>query len=76
MESEEELRQMLDSQEPHQTQGRPFGMERDPRDLVAAGFRPVWSREYGYPGELPADIAEYIDPNLPPPKSRFIGPFK
>jgi len=46
---------------------------RDPEDLVAAGFRPVWSAGDGYPGPLPADIAEWIDPELGT-SARFIGP--
>jgi hypothetical protein len=51
-----------------------FGdLERDPQELVAAGFRPVWSFADGYPGPLPADIAEWIDPELGT-SSRFIGP--
>ncbi|CDM35780.1 unnamed protein product [Penicillium roqueforti FM164] len=31
--------------------------------LAEAGFRPVWSREHGYPGTIPEDIGEYIDSN-------------
>lgn len=31
--------------------------------LEEAGFQPVWSRENGYPGTIPEDIAEYIDIN-------------
>lgn len=51
-----------------------FGdLERDPQELVAAGFRPVWSFADGYPGPLPADVAEWIDPELGT-SSRFIGP--
>lgn len=37
--------------------------EKDPQDLVANGFRPVWTLEDGYPGPLPEDIREYIDPD-------------
>ncbi|KAH2547417.1 hypothetical protein KXW12_005791 [Aspergillus fumigatus] len=37
-------------------------LERDPQELVAHGFRPVWTVEDGYPGPLPDDIAEWIDP--------------
>lgn len=35
---------------------------KDPQELVAHGFRPVWTVEDGYPGPLPDDIAEWIDP--------------
>jgi hypothetical protein len=48
-------------------------IERDPQELVDAGFRPVWTSEGGYPGPLPADIAEWIDPELGA-RARLIGP--
>jgi len=31
--------------------------------LADAGYRPVWSREYRYPGTIPDDIAEFLDSN-------------
>ncbi|EPS27045.1 hypothetical protein PDE_01986 [Penicillium oxalicum 114-2] len=50
-------------------------VEKDPRDLVANGFRPVWTMEDGYPGPLPDDIAEVFDPEDPRDKvPRLVGP--
>lgn len=47
--------------------------ERYPDELVAAGLRPVWTQGDGYPGALPDDIAEWIDPKLGA-NARLIGP--
>lgn len=38
-------------------------LARTMSQLAEAGFRPVWSREHGYPGTIPEDIGEYIDSN-------------
>ncbi|KAJ5970853.1 uncharacterized protein N7479_000771 [Penicillium vulpinum] len=38
-------------------------LARTMSQLAEAGFRPVWSREHGYPGTIPEDILEYIDSN-------------
>ncbi|KAJ5497588.1 hypothetical protein N7463_009575 [Penicillium fimorum] len=38
-------------------------LARTMSQLAEAGFRPVWSREHGYSGLIPQDIAEYIDSN-------------
>lgn len=48
--------------------------ERDPRDLAANGFRPVWTIEEGYPGPMPDDIAEWIDPQGDNRAIRLVGP--
>jgi hypothetical protein len=48
--------------------------ERNPQDLVANGFRPVWTIEEGYPGPLPDDIAEWIDPEGDNRTIRLVGP--
>ncbi|KAH2319830.1 hypothetical protein KXW25_004695 [Aspergillus fumigatus] len=51
------------SESPTEELGFSFAeIERDPQELVAHGFRPVWTVEDGYPGPLPDDIAEWIDP--------------
>ena len=34
---------------------------RDPDDLKAHGFQPVWTGWGGYPGEIPSEIAEWLD---------------
>ncbi|RHZ72602.1 hypothetical protein CDV55_104846 [Aspergillus turcosus] len=48
--------------------------ERNPQDLVANGFRPVWTIEEGYPGPLPDDIAKWIDPEGDNRTIRLVGP--
>ncbi|PKX92173.1 uncharacterized protein P174DRAFT_514521 [Aspergillus novofumigatus IBT 16806] len=54
---------MVSPESPKEELGWSFAdIERDPQDLVANGFRPVWTDEDGYPGPLPDDIAEWIDP--------------
>ncbi|GFF49845.1 hypothetical protein IFM51744_07188 [Aspergillus udagawae] len=54
---------MVFPESPREELGWSFAdIERDPQDLVANGFRPVWTDEDGYPGPLPDDIAEWIDP--------------
>ncbi|KAJ5567329.1 hypothetical protein N7535_006635 [Penicillium sp. DV-2018c] len=43
-----------------------FGdLERDPQELIAAGFRPVWSFSDGYPGPLPADCPTPQNGSIP-----------
>lgn len=55
--------------------GWPFeDFERDPRSLVANGFRPVWTFEDGYPGPMPDDILEWIDPQHDNRAIRMVGP--
>ncbi|GFF96329.1 hypothetical protein IFM61606_03222 [Aspergillus udagawae] len=54
---------MVFPESPREELGWSFAdIERDPQDLVANGFRPVWTDEDGYPGPLPDNIAEWIDP--------------
>lgn len=55
-----------------------FPEERDPRQLQAAGLRPVWSARFGYPaGGIPDDIAELLDVDRPrQPTARYIGPIQ
>lgn len=36
---------------------------RNHLNLEKHGFRPVWTHLAGYPGEIPADIGEYLDEN-------------
>lgn len=38
-------------------------LARTMSELAEAGYQPVWSREHGYPGEIPQEIAEYLDGN-------------
>lgn len=38
-------------------------LPRTMKQLEDAGYSPVWSREEGYPGEIPEEIAEYLDDN-------------
>lgn len=39
------------------------GYPRKHNNLERHGFRPVWTQWEGYPGEIPADIGEYLDEN-------------
>ncbi|KAJ5961772.1 hypothetical protein N7501_006713 [Penicillium viridicatum] len=38
-------------------------LARTMSQLAKKGFPPVWSREHGYPGEIPEEIGEYLDRN-------------
>jgi hypothetical protein len=37
------------------------GGVRDPATLEVRGFAPVWISGIGYPGEIPDDIADFLD---------------
>ena len=40
----------------------PRGWQRNPKNLVKHGFRPVWTSEAGYPEAIiPSDIMEYLN---------------
>lgn len=49
--------------EPLEMEGNRNQLSRTMSQLAEAGYRPVWSREHGYPGVIPEDIGEYLDSN-------------
>ncbi|OQD78441.1 hypothetical protein PENDEC_c001G01312 [Penicillium decumbens] len=44
--------------------------------LEQHGFRPVWTPWEGYPGEIPADIREYLDEDGTCGSAKMIGPLR
>ena len=66
---------MSSSERPSEELGWSYeGNERDPANLEANGFRPVWTIHGGYPGPLPEDFSEWIDPEGDNHTIRLLGP--
>ncbi|KAJ5483103.1 hypothetical protein N7539_006549 [Penicillium diatomitis] len=64
-----------DTREQLQNQAEMDSFEKDPQELVANGFRPVWTQGDGYPGPIPDDIAAFINPDEQWNKTlRLVGP--
>jgi len=54
-----EERKKMDSSSEDRSEERV--VPRDTSDMDYTRFEPVWIREQGYPGEIPAGVQEFLD---------------
>ncbi|KAI2786818.1 hypothetical protein POX_g09213 [Penicillium oxalicum] len=76
MSAEVEMAPVLQREEEEDSGFVSWAGERNPQVLAPLGFRPVWSNVDGYPGEIPADILEWVGPENPTAADhlRLVGP--